>query len=236
MIDGINLDKPGTAADYGTAIHAAHEHFILNGVIDKKIFLRKLHELWTVHTKIDPESFNVDKFKELALDGKRCLEELPKFYEANFKGWQPVCAEFPLFEKIDSQQHAFKGYIDAIISVPSGDRRVNVIVDLKTTDKGWDDEKKCNPIVRSQLVYYRDFWTKKLNISKDETRCGFLLLKRNPADGQTCEFLEVPVTEAVSSRSIKVLNNMLNSMKKGIFIKNKSECKYCPYKETEHCT
>jgi hypothetical protein len=237
FVDKIDLDKPGPAMDYGTAIHACHEHFINTSELDKKIFVKKLYELWSEHAKILPEDFDTKTFAEWATEGKKTLDEIPAFYAKTFPGWKPVAAEYSLFEPIDNKPHAFKGYIDAIISTPDkGDKRINWIVDVKTTSWGWKLQKKQDPIIRSQLVLYKNFWSIKENIDKNDIRCGFLLLKRTGKENERCEFFDIDVGEKAISNVVKTVHNMLSCVKRGIAIKSRSGCEWCEYKDTEHCT
>src|SRR5271166_409512 len=48
-VQKLALDKPGVHMDFGTAVHAACENYLKTRVMDKKIFLRKLHSLWKAH-------------------------------------------------------------------------------------------------------------------------------------------------------------------------------------------
>jgi hypothetical protein len=109
------------------------------------------------------------------------------------------------------------------------------IIDFKTSNFGWKLEKKQDESIRSQLVYYKNFWSKKANIPFQDIRCGFLILKRTGKAGNKCDFFSVSVGDKTSSRSLKVLNNMISSVKKGVAIKNRDSCKYCDFNNTDHC-
>lgn len=235
-IDKIDLSKPGIALDFGTAIHACHEEFIKTNKVCKNIFVKKLHELWTEHSKIVPETFTTDAFVEYVTEGKKTLEELPSFYSKAFPNWRPVAAEFPLFEQIDNSKHAFKGFIDAIIATPDGAKETFWILDAKTTNNGWNDNKKADPMVKAQLLLYKNFWSKKLNIDPQAIKCAFLLLKREGIASERLELFPINVDNEKVEKSLKVVKNMIASMKRGVALKIRSACEYCEYKNTEWCT
>jgi hypothetical protein len=86
-----------------------------------------------------------------------------------------------------------------------------------------------------QLILYKNFWANKHSIPLKDIKCGFILCKRAGKNGKRCEFVPVSVGEVSSGRAFKVINNMIASMNRGIAIKNRESCKWCEYKDTEHC-
>src|SRR5690606_4896281 len=96
-------------------------------------------------------------------------------------------------------------------------------------------EKKQDPKVQAQLVLYKTFWSQKTGTKMTDIRCAFVTLKRNAKKGTRCELITVSVGDVTKQKSLKVLNNMLVSVNRGIAIKNREECKYCDYKDTIHC-
>lgn len=240
FIEKIDLDVPGPQLDFGTAIHAAHEHFIKTKVIDNKVFYSKLFEGWNKHAATHPDIFTTQQFIELAKVGSEILSELPSFYDDKFPNWKPIAAEQSLFEQVSPQHNnAFKGYIDAIIEAPGArNKTLTWILDAKTCSWGWSAHKKQDSIVKSQLVFYKSYWSIK-HPEKDlkDIRCAFVLLKKAAKNGQRCELFPVSVGETTIKKTLQVLNNMLTSIKKGVAYKNKSEenCKYCEYNGTKYC-
>jgi hypothetical protein len=237
FVDKIDLFKPGVHMDFGTSVHAAHEHFIKTRTIDNTIFFKKLRDLWAEHAKILPEVYTVESFMQFAIEGKAILADLPAFYDTTFPGWQPVDAEHFLFEHIEGHPHAFKGFIDAIIQAPgSRGKMLTWILDAKTTSWGWSGDKKSDPKVCAQLVLYKNFWSVKTKTDPKDVRCGFVLLKRSGKPGKHCELVTTSVGEVTTHRTLKVINNMVSSIKKGIAMKNRNACRFCEYFNTPHCT
>ena len=69
-----------------------------------------------------------------------------------------------------------------------------------------------------------------------DIRCGFILLKRGGKPGSVCELVPVSVGPKSLARAKKIVNNMITSVKRGMFLKNRDSCRYCQFKDTEHCT
>ena len=88
----------------------------------------------------------------------------------------------------------------------------------------------------AQLILYKYFWSRKHDIPLGDIRCGFVLLKRGGKPGKICELVTVSVGPKSLERGTKILNNMIYSVRKGMFLKNRDSCRYCQFKDTEHCT
>ena len=133
----------------------------------------------------------------------------------------------------------FKGYIDGVIKVPkkNGKGHLYWIIDWKTSQAyGWRRQKKQDILMTAQLILYKSFWAKKHNILLEDIRCGFVLLKRGGKPGKICELVQVSVGPKSLERGIKILNNMISSVRRGMFLKNRESCTYCQFKGTEYCT
>ena len=228
-VDKISLGKPSPIPDFGTACHAACENFLKTRKMDADVAVKKLRELWDVNKHVEP-------IEQFINEAKAILAEVPKFFDDTFPGWQTIDAEHMLYEKIDDKPHVFKGYIDCIISAPGKKGNVVWIIDFKTTAVGWFRYKRQDDTVKSQLVLYKNFWSVKTGTDPKDVRCGFVLLKRSAKPGQHCELFSVSVGDVTTKRTLKVVNNMLASVTRGVAIKNRSACTYCDYHNTPHCT
>ena len=237
FVDKIDMFRPGVHMDFGTAVHSACEHFLKTKVMDEKVFLKKLHELWKEHEPLAPKEYTVTSFKQFAKEGRAILPDVPKWLDETFPGWEFVDAEHLLYEPIVTQPHAFKGFIDCVIKAP-GPRGKPLIwlLDWKTTSWGWRSEKKVDPNVTAQLVLYKNFWSTKTGTDPNVVRCGFILLKRSGKPGAHCELVTTSVGEVTTGRALRVIDNMISSIKKGVAIKNRNSCMYCDYYTTPHCT
>lgn len=238
----LGADDPSPFLSYGTALHAGCENFLKTRVMDVSIALKIIDEDWEKHSKFwkeqasrnNQEFLPVDVWREQAI---RALNDLPDFFDSTFPNWEIIDAEHALYEQIENTTHAFKGYIDCVIKTTNKKGKTLVwIIDFKTCIWGWKREKIQDPIVRSQLVYYKHFWAKKTGSDPKNVRCGFLLLKRTAKKGKSCQLITVSAGDLTMKRSLLVINNMLSSIKRGIALKNRQSCLYCQFKDTDKCT
>jgi hypothetical protein len=226
----VGVQENSTILDYGKAVHSAHEAFIKTGVMDVSIAVNELKRYWEEHSH-DP-----NELQKACDDAVVSLNEIPEYYALTFKDWKAIDAEHQLFEKIADRPYAFKGFIDAVIAVQGKRTKETLILDLKTTNRGWSIMKKRDPLVKAQLVLYKNYWSKKFNVDPKTIKCGFMLLKRSAAQGKHCQFMPVSVGDVTTERALKSINNMLASVNRGIALKNKNSCMYCPHKGTVRCT
>lgn len=227
-IDKIDLGKASPAPDFGTAAHAACEAFLRTRTMDASIATNMIRKVWQERGHPDTESY-VTQAQEI-------LADVPEWMDTTFPGWEFIDAEHMLYEAIVGHKQAFKGFIDGIVKVKDKHGEELVwLLDWKSTSWGWHRYKKSDPKVRTQLVYYKNFWATKSGYDPKRIRCAFVLLKRTAKKGQHCEMLPVSVGDVTSRRSLTVINNMLASVKRGVAIKNRHSCQFCDYFETPHC-
>ena len=233
-VDQINLGKPGPLMDFGTAVHAACENYLRTKIMDASVATDMIISVWEKNKEL--EGFEPETTPKFVKEALNILSEVPEWLEKTFPGWEFIDAEHYLYEQIVGHPHAFKGFIDCIIAVPGKKNKKAVwIIDFKTTSWGWDRRKKTDDMIKSQIVLYKNYWSTKTQTDPKTIKCGFVLLKRTAKAGNHCELITVSVGDVTTKRSLKIVNNMISSVKKGIAIKNKTSCTYCEYRETEHC-
>jgi len=231
----IDLEEPGVHMDFGTACHAACESFLKTRVMDASIASAMLDASWQANA--GREAFDADSLVAFKTEAASILADVPEWFDETFPGWTFIDAEHQLYERIEGTNHAFKGFIDGIISVPGkGGKTQYWLLDWKTCGWGWSVQKKSDPLVRAQLIFYKNFWSKKAGIDPRVVRCGFVLLKRTAKPGAHCELVTASVGPTTTARSLKIVTSMLKSVKRGSAVKNRLSCTYCKFKNTEHCT
>lgn len=236
FINKVGRQIPGVHMDFGTAMHSACEHFLKTRTMNVDVFTNKLTELWLEHKPENPESFTSAAFDQFKIEGLAILQEVPGWLDEQFPGWRFIDAEHYLYERIENHPHAFKGFIDCIIAAPGPrNKELTWLLDFKTTSWGWTADKKSDDMVRAQLVLYKNFWSAKTGTNPKDVRCGFILLKRTAKPGAHCELVTTSVGDVTTGRSLKVINNMLHSVNKGLAVKNRTSCTFCDYKDTPHC-
>ena len=246
-IDSISLDAPSIHTDFGHVIHTCLQEFIKSRTMPSLEFVEQefTKKMEASNGLLNYYDYGGDA-KEFLDSIRPILEEVPRFLEENFKDWEYVAAEQQLFESMvddtGNEQTKFKGYIDGIIKYPKSSRLKTgksdeyeyLILDWKCTGWGWSADKQRDPKKQMQLVLYKHFWSKKMNIDLSNIRCGFVLLTRKGK--KRCSLIPVSVGPKTTQNALNTINVMLGSLKKGMFPKNRNSCRFCEYSNTEHCT
>jgi len=244
-IDKIDVFEPSPYLDFGTAVHEGCESLLESNTIDRKKILKDVTDAWKKHGFGEPEWYEkmpgwykhapVEEWCEWA---ENMWNDVPVFLDETFPGWETVEAEEYLYEKIDESSVKFKGFIDAVIKVPDKKGKIKYwILDWKTSQSyGWRRQKKQDILMTAQLILYKHFWSRKHSVPLKDIRCGFILLKRGGKPGSVCELVPVSVGPKSLDKGIKIMNNMIKSVIRGMFLKNRESCKYCVFKDTEYCT
>ena len=231
----IDLGKPGPLMDFGTAVHAACEHYLKTREMKPEIATDSIRSIWEKNKEL--KGFEPKTLEGFVKEAENILADVPAWMEENFPGWVYVDAEHMLYEQIEGKPHAFKGFIDGIIKCTDAKGKELVwLLDWKTTSWGWNAYKKSDPIVTAQLVLYKNYWSLKTGTDPKKVRCGFILLKRAAKAEKHCELVTASVGDVTTGRSLKVINNMVTAVKRGIAIKNRNNCTFCDYFNTPHCT
>lgn len=220
---------------FGTAIHEVCEKIIPNVASNAyDIFLdsfsRECQTLTEQNGSINTEL--VEQMKEQAV--LICDQVLPEVKQ-HFGKFEVVSVEEQILEPIkefDSYETSFKGFIDMVIK--TDDDKYHII-DWKTCSWGWSRDKKSDPMTTYQLTYYKNYFAKKHNIDPKQIETYFVLLKRT-AKNNNVEVLRVTSGPKKIQNSLKVLQNAVINIEKGNYIKNRLNCTYCKFKNTEHCT
>ncbi len=244
-IDKIDLSEPSQHLVFGTAVHAGCEFYLKNRVIDMTVVKKELDDAWELYGTNAAFLSSAKMTKEGMFDAAaKMLLEVPAFLDKTFPGWTCFEAEEQLYEEIRKnettiQDVKFKGFIDCILEVPMTIRgkikKVYWIIDWKTTSWGWSKEKKQDFMNKSQLILYKNFWSAKHKIDMSDIKCGFALLKKAAKPGAVCELVPVSVGDVTSKKSLKIVNNMISGVQKGLFIKNRNSCKFCEFNDTSYC-
>lgn len=234
----IDFSKPSPVLEFGTAVHAACENYLLKREMKNEICMDALEKAWQKHSS-DPDlkEFTAETLQKAKDEASIILAEVPSFLDREFPGWEVVDAEHQLYEAVENHPHAFKGFIDGVIKT-KGKKGEDLywILDWKTSNRGWFREKRSDEMVKAQLGLYKNYWHQKNpDVPFKNIRCGFVILKKQAKLGEHCELFSVSLGEVPIKRSLKVVSNMITSVKRGVSIKNRDACTWCEFKGTEHC-
>ena len=236
-IKKISLFKPSPALDFGTAVHASCEHYLLTREMKPEIAFDSMEKAWATNSTPENLDFTQASLAKSKLQAATILSELPKFLDETFPEWETISAEHQLYEPINNHPHAFKGFIDGVIKA-KGKRGETIywVIDWKTAARGWYRDKRSDPMVAAQLALYKNYWCQKNpEIPFKNVRAAFVILKKAAKPGEHCELFSISLGEVPINRSLKVVSNMITAVKKGIALKNRDACTWCEYKDTEHC-
>tara|TARA_Y100000310_G_scaffold308386_1_gene351422 strand:- start:70 stop:942 length:873 start_codon:yes stop_codon:yes gene_type:complete len=250
-IDKIGTDEPSPYLSYGTAVHEAIENFLNTGKMNSSIAIEMIENEWEKHG-FDSQEFidnhaayrksqgwkpkphpPLSEWKEYA---ETALSSLPDFLTETFGDYEIVSAEEELYEYYAYSDIFFKGFIDALIKTKVRGKEVYYVIDWKTAgDKGWYRSKRQDILTWAQIALYKTFWRNKLGLDIKQVRCGFVLLKRGARSEDVCEFVSVSVGPKAEEKSTAILRNMVKTVRRGIFLKNRNSCLFCEFKNTPNC-
>lgn len=220
---------------FGTAIHAVCEEIVPDNSknaheIFEETFLRELKQL-----KSEGHQLNASMITDMRQQAKPICEQVIPSVKEHFGEFEVVSVEEQLLEPMDdieSYGKKFKGFIDMVIRTTDDKYH---IIDWKTCSWGWTRDKKSDPMTTYQLTYYKNYFSKKHNIDPKNIETYFALLKRT-AKKENVEMVRVTSGFKKTTNALKVLQNAVINIERGNYIKNRLNCRYCKFHNTEHCT
>ena len=187
---------------------------------------------------------NPDEMREFYDDGVNILEWFKKHRSQFFTTRNVVLLgiEMPLMVGL-TKNLFLKGYIDFVLYDKDLDKVY--IYDIKTSRSGWMDKDKKDSIKISQLLIYKEYFSKQYNIDVDKIEVEFFIVKRKlwdspdfvipriqefkPAAGKTkrkqaAEAFSLFLTECFNGEG-KMIDKEYTK------IVDKSSCTYCPFSQ-----
>lgn len=245
---------------YGTSIHEVVQTFlgVMYNVSKKEALLIDLEKLLLERMVAN---FNIEKKKmkgrlpctqleleEFYGDGRKVLQffknRLRKFYSKS--GFELVGIEIKLSEEVKPGVF-FIGYLDIVMRDKISD--TIIIIDIKTSTKGWSKWQKNDKIKTSQMLIYKKFYSEKFGIPMDKIKVEYHIFKRKidetfqypipriskfvPANGKPSinkawhgfmEFVDIVFDETGKRRTT------------GYVAKPSKLCDWCDFKASGHCT
>lgn len=244
QIDKIDMFKPSPYLDFGTQVHEGCESFLNTKTVPKEKLLQEIRDAWEKNGFDDPDWvekqpgwYKYHPVEEWCQWASNMWDDIPAFMDETFPGWEPVAAEEQLYEPIEGKDIKFKGFIDVVIKTPRKNGTWKYwILDWKTAKSyGWDRRKKQDQLTQAQIVLYKHFWAKKHNIPLKDIGTGFILLKRGGKPGNMCDLFKVSSGPKAIEKATKMVTSMISTVYRGFFIKNRESCRFCDFKDTEHC-
>ena len=221
---------------FGTAIHQVCEHLVenqdkeTNNSLFETFFKEEINKLSSQGITI-----NNKLVEEMIQQAKNLTNYILPTLRDYFGEFEVFSIEELLLEEmkeINSYDKKFKGFIDLVLKTTDGKYH---IIDWKSCSWGWRSEKKNDKITGYQLIYYKNFFANKHKIDPNNIDVYFALLKRT-AKKENVEIFKITSGDKKTTNALKILENAVINIEKGIKIKNRLSCKYCKFYKTEHCT
>lgn len=196
-VDKNKLGGPSIHTTFGSAFHETLQwylHTMFTKSIkeaDKLDLPGCLQEQMTQHymmavTDLNGEHFsNAQELQEFYEDGVAILDWLKRHRGEYFtnQGYELVGIEIPLYTQASDKNEnvIMNGFLDIVIREVDTDRII--ILDIKTSTKGWNDYAKKDKIKVSQLVLYKSYFAKQYGYDEDKIDIKYFIVKRKLLEG-----------------------------------------------------
>ena len=261
-IKGLRTYKPSIHTVFGTSLHEVLQEWLtvlyeesakkanemdLEGLLQSK--LSKIYaeekEKYGHHFTTSEELAN---FYE---DGVEILRYI-KRKRATYFGTQYlrlVGVEIPLVFPL-TPNIFFKGFIDVVLYDYVDDRYI--ILDIKTSTSGWNTYAKKDDKKLAQLMLYKEFLSKQFSFDVEKVVVKYFIVKRKvpddpeyPAMGRRVQEFIPPSGKIKRGQALTSLNKFIMNAfdengkyidKEYETVPSKSNCMFCDFKGTEHCS
>jgi hypothetical protein len=143
------------------------------------------------------------ELQEFFEDGKAILKyftsKLDKLYTKS--GFELIAIEQRLNAEIKPGVH-FIGFIDVLLKDKT--TQDYIIIDLKTSTRGWNKYQKADKIKTSQMLLYKKFYSEKYDIPLDKIKVEYQILKRKLWEG--ADFVQPRISKFVPANGKPSMN------------------------------
>lgn len=247
---------------FGTAFHETLQHYLTvmytNSIkaadeIDlNKFLMEKMQALYTEAVKEMGNHFS-NKFEmiEYYEDGISILNYIKRNRARYFspKNEELIGIEIPIYHPIGDDTPIFMlGYIDVVLRDKRTDHKK--IIDIKTSNQGWNKYQKADKIKASQLVLYKEYYAKQFGWDPEKIDVVYMIVKRKLIEGAMFPQKRVQEFVPASGKPTRnKLNESIENFVKSSFNvdgtyniqreypatagKGKKNCKYCDFAKNE---
>ena len=157
-----------------------------------------------------------EDFYDYYEDGRHILEFFKKKRNLYFssRGMHLVGIEFPLSYAVHEEYPNIfmRGFIDIVLYDESDDKIY--IKDFKTSTRGWKDKDKKDETKLSQILLYKEYFSKLFNWDIDKIEVEFFILKRKIYEDS--EFPQKRIQQFAPPSGTGKRNKAINSFKEFI--------------------
>ena len=193
-IDKLGISNANIHLIFGSSMHEVIQHFldVMYNVTKKQALQLNLEQMLqdklVEHFKKEKEKIGEDdpcskeELQEFYQDGVLILEyfrnKLDKLYS---KTWFRLVAIEQVLNAEIKPGVNFIGFIDILLEDLSTNEYI--IIDLKTSTKGWSQYQKSDKTKISQMLLYKKFYSDKYGIPLDKIKVEYQILKRKIFEG-----------------------------------------------------
>ena len=259
-IDKLGISNANIHLIFGSSMHEVIQHFldIMYNVTKKQALQLNLNQMLqdklVEHFKKEKEKMGEDdpctkeELQEFYEDGVKILEyfrnKLDKLYSKT--GFELVAIEQRLNAEVKPGVN-FIGFIDVLLKdKTTGDY---IIIDLKTSTRGWSKYQKNDKVKISQMLLYKKFYSDKFDIPLDKIKVEYQILKRKLFEG--ADFPIPRISKFVPANGKPSVNKAWNGFLgfvnsvygdegqviQEVFPPNKGkQCDWCEFKTRQLCS
>jgi CRISPR/Cas system-associated exonuclease Cas4 (RecB family) len=260
--DGHKVSEQSIHMVFGTALHETLQMYLdviygQSGAAADRLNLeedfenRLRDEYKKAYKKNDSAHFtDAQGLQEFYSDGIEIINYIRKNRGKYFskRGWWLVGCEVPIVLAPNPRLPRVKymGFLDVVMY--NENTKKFIIIDIKTSTRGWNDKAKKDKLKQYQLVLYKKFFAEQYNVPIDDIDIEFFIVKRKLWESEDFVIKRVqqfrpPSGKTSVNRATKMLNEFLDNCftKEGHSEKDmpaltNNNCKWCPYFKTHLCS
>lgn len=240
---------------FGTAMHETLQHYFeimynQSGAAADRVeiveyFKERFRTIYKEeYNKVKTHFSSPEEMKEFYEDGVTIIDWFKKNKNKYFsvRNMRLLGIEMPLMVGL-TKNIFLKGYIDLVLYDETLDKVI--IYDIKTSRSGWNDKKKKDESVISQILLYKEFFAKQYKLDVDKIDVQYFIVKRKvwenedyvipriqlwaPASGkikrkQIMSHFEEFLSEAFYEDGVYRTHEQMKSV-------SKDNCTWCPFND-----
>ena len=259
--DGHKVSEQSIHMVFGTALHETLQWYLdviynTSGAAADKLDLetdfenRLKDEYKKAYKKNNSTHFaDANGLQEFYSDGLEIINYVRKNRGKYFskRGWWLVGCEVPIVLAPNPRLSRVKymGFLDVVLYNENTNKFI--IIDIKTSTKGWGPKERKDKTKQYQLVLYKKFFAEQYNIPIDDIDIEFFIVRRKLWESEDFVIKRVqqfrpPSGKTTVNRATKMLKEFLdNCFKDNDFNYQEmpetpnNNCKWCPYFKTHLC-
>lgn len=250
--------EPSIHTAFGTAFHETLQDWLgvlyndsvkaANAVDLKAELLKNIRKVYVSERKRFGKDFaDSETLNEFYSDGIAILEYIVKHRKAFLPGTKEtilVGCEIPIYTQLKPGFY-FKGFIDVLTY--DRDRDKWKIWDIKTSTRGWKDEK-TDFVKTSQILLYKEFLSKQFDIPIENIEAEYFIVKRKIIEDAEYAAMRKRVQEFVPNDGPRIHKRVVEQIAKftgealnesGEYIDKDYDkvptvknCKYCVFRDS----